>query len=454
MARKKFEVNKIKIENSEFIDLKNELISSRFNVSNLTNDKNQPRQNWALYKTDEIDETIDEHGVLQSLLVRELDNPVLDEETGIYSNHIIVDGETRWRGAKKKESKIIEGILNLSAYQAEIGIIYRQLDTDRPLSGTVEISNLLPINENPEDDTVLIQNPINEIDINEDIKRSQSSEEPDNSYIGQAINDLKNINGITNNLNIYQRLLQILREECDEPLLESLSDEIETQVEKDKEKALNEIKELQRDTGIVSVPVLVIPRKSKVDPLVYQLILNIHRNKVNPLEEAKAVMRLVEQYDTMTLPEGVTPRAKAAKTMKKSETYVNRALALVDYPPELKKFSDEKGVNDLEALSAINGVIKLNSDAANELMAKYQKGEPVSELRKAAREAKRQFKAPRKNASSKSAITDKVLDVTLKKTLYGQKIVFSANNHNISLSFSPEAIEKLNTITDQLGEEA
>jgi ParB family chromosome partitioning protein len=79
--------------------------------------------------------------------------------------------------------------------------------------------------------------------------------------------------------------------------------------------------------GLRSVPAIIRPIKQNIEKLVLALIENIQREDLNPVEEAKAYQRLIEEF-------GLT-QENIAKQVGKARSTVANVLRLLDLPAEM-----------------------------------------------------------------------------------------------------------------------
>lgn len=77
--------------------------------------------------------------------------------------------------------------------------------------------------------------------------------------------------------------------------------------------------------GLKSVPIL-LKNADDANALIMQLVENLHRKDLNPLEEARGVQRLIDDHNFT--------REEAADTLKKSRTHVFETLRLLTLCPE------------------------------------------------------------------------------------------------------------------------
>jgi ParB family chromosome partitioning protein len=127
------------------------------------------------------------------------------------------------------------------------------------------------------------------------------------------------------------------------------------------------------EAGLVTVPCILLDRELTADEVLEdQLIENLHRADLAPLEEAKAFKRLLES-------KGCT-QAALAEELHVSKQKIGRALALLELPAELQA---DVGAGRLAASSAAELARvrdpQVQRELASRAMADRQSGQAIAE---------------------------------------------------------------------------
>jgi len=99
----------------EPIDLKNNVDAfsvEELYLSKITPDKNQPRKNFHEIALEELASSIKQHGVIQPIIVRQLDA----------ESYQIIAGERRWRASRIAGLKVIPAIVKTNEAQENVAI--------------------------------------------------------------------------------------------------------------------------------------------------------------------------------------------------------------------------------------------------------------------------------------------------------------------------------------------
>ena len=136
--------------------------------------------------------------------------------------------------------------------------------------------------------------------------------------------------------------------------------------------------------GLTSIQALV-KQMADLEKLEVALIENIQRTELNPIEEAFAYERLIEEFDLT--------QQEVSEKVGKSRPVISNTIRLLELPEEAKKALIEKKINtgqarallglknaseQLDALSSMLG----KKISVRELERKVQKTKPVESLRK------------------------------------------------------------------------
>ena len=88
--------------------------------------------------------------------------------------------------------------------------------------------------------------------------------------------------------------------------------------------------------GLHNVPV-VITEADDLKSLEFAIVENVQRNDLNPLEEAQGYKRLIDEFSY--------DQEKVSKFIGKSRSYITNTLRLLNLPPEVLQFIEEKKIS-------------------------------------------------------------------------------------------------------------
>merc|ERR1711991_1017183 len=88
--------------------------------------------------------------------------------------------------------------------------------------------------------------------------------------------------------------------------------------------------------GLHNVPV-VITEADDLKSLEFAIVENVQRHDLNPLEEAQGYKRLIDEFSY--------DQEKVSKFIGKSRSYITNSLRLLNLPPEVLKFVEEKKIS-------------------------------------------------------------------------------------------------------------
>ena len=91
-----------------------------------------------------------------------------------------------------------------------------------------------------------------------------------------------------------------------------------------------------RKAGLHEIPV-VITEADDLKSLEFAIVENVQRHDLNPLEEAQGYKRLIEEFSY--------DQEKVSKFIGKSRSYIANSLRLLNLPPEILKFIEEKKIS-------------------------------------------------------------------------------------------------------------
>ena len=136
-----------------------------------------------------------------------------------------------------------------------------------------------------------------------------------------------------------------------------------------------------QQAGLHELPVVVrdIPDQSAI---AIALIENIQREDLNPLEEAQALKRLIDEFDIT--------HQEAADAVGRSRAAVSNLLRLLELSPEARKLLEARKIDMGHARALLTLPVALQNQLAREAA---QNGWSVRELEAEARKAQEQPKA-------------------------------------------------------------
>ena len=91
-----------------------------------------------------------------------------------------------------------------------------------------------------------------------------------------------------------------------------------------------------RKAGLHDIPV-VVTEADDLKSLEFAIIENVQRHDLNPLEEAQGYKRLIDEFSY--------DQEKVSKFIGKSRSYITNTLRLLNLPPEVLQFIEEKKIS-------------------------------------------------------------------------------------------------------------
>ena len=91
-----------------------------------------------------------------------------------------------------------------------------------------------------------------------------------------------------------------------------------------------------RKAGLHEIPV-VITEADDLKSLEFAIVENVQRHDLNPLEEAQGYKRLIDEFSY--------DQEKVSKFIGKSRSYITNSLRLLNLPPEVLKYVEEKKIS-------------------------------------------------------------------------------------------------------------
>ncbi len=193
--------------------------------------------------------------------------------------------------------------------------------------------------------------------------------------------------------------------------------------------------------GIEKVPAYVIKVDSKEEMLELAIIENVQREKLNPIEQATAYQRLIDECSLT--------QEDVAKKIGKERTTITNILRLLKLPEKIQESvkKEEISMGHARALLSID-----DADVQHEVWKKTIK-ESLS-VRKAEQLAKQQNNHPKKekHAKPKRSVFLQKVEQELREIL-GTKVVVHSRKEGGSIEvefYSPEDLNRLIEIFDKL----
>ena len=90
-----------------------------------------------------------------------------------------------------------------------------------------------------------------------------------------------------------------------------------------------------RKAGLHEIPV-VVTDVDDLKSLEFAIVENVQRHDLNPLEEAQGYKRLIDEFSY--------DQEKVSKFIGKSRSYITNSLRLLNLPPEILRFVEEKKI--------------------------------------------------------------------------------------------------------------
>ncbi len=91
-----------------------------------------------------------------------------------------------------------------------------------------------------------------------------------------------------------------------------------------------------RRAGLHDIPV-VVTDADDLKSLEFAIVENVQRHDLNPLEEAQGYKRLIDEFSY--------DQEKVSKFIGKSRSYITNSLRILNLPPEVLKFVEEKKIS-------------------------------------------------------------------------------------------------------------
>ncbi len=185
-----------------------------------------------------------------------------------------------------------------------------------------------------------------------------------------------------------------------------------------------------RKAGLHELPV-VVTEADDLKSLEFAIVENVQRHDLNPLEEAFGYKRLIDefQYD----------QEKVSKFIGKSRSYITNSLRLLNLPPDVLKFIEEK------KLSAGHAKILVGLENASFIANK------IIEKKLSVRQAENFVKIFKKKPGNIKKNKDpniKSLEQSISDKIGLSVIIKNSNKNKGTITFSYHDIDQLNKIID------
>ena len=185
-----------------------------------------------------------------------------------------------------------------------------------------------------------------------------------------------------------------------------------------------------RRAGLHDIPV-IITEADDLKSLEFAIVENVQRHDLNPLEEAQGYKRLIDEFSY--------DQEKVSKFIGKSRSYITNSLRLLNLPPEILEFIEEK------KLTAGHAKILVGLD--NALFVANKIIEKKLSVRQAENFVKIFRKKPNSQKLSKDVNIRQLEESVSGKTGLNVNIKNNKKNKGI-ISFSYQDLDQLNKIID------
>ena len=185
-----------------------------------------------------------------------------------------------------------------------------------------------------------------------------------------------------------------------------------------------------RRAGLHDIPV-IITEADDLKSLEFAIVENVQRHDLNPLEEAQGYKRLIDEF--------AYDQEKVSKFIGKSRSYITNSLRLLNLPPEILEFIEEK------KLTAGHAKILVGLD--NALFVANKIIEKKLSVRQAENFVKIFRKKPNSQKLSKDVNIRQLEESVSGKTGLNVNIKNNKKNKGI-ISFSYQDLDQLNKIID------
>ncbi len=195
------------------------------------------------------------------------------------------------------------------------------------------------------------------------------------------------------------------------------------------------------ELGLEKVPAYIIEVNGKEDMLELAIIENVQREKLNPIEQATAYQRLIEECKLT--------QEEVAKKIGKDRTTITNMLRLLKLPVHIQESvqGEEISMGHARALLAVD-----DAEAQNDIWKKTIKGKlSVRKTEKLVQNWAQQKEVSKRSKPRRSVFLQKV-EEELRDTL-GTKVVVHSRKEGGSIEvefYSPEDLNRLLEIFEKL----
>ena len=184
-----------------------------------------------------------------------------------------------------------------------------------------------------------------------------------------------------------------------------------------------------RNAGFHDIPV-VVTEADDLKSLEFAIVENVQRHDLNPLEEAQGYKRLIDDFSY--------DQEKVSKFIGKSRSYITNSIRLLNLPPEVLKFIEEKKISP--------GHAKILVGLDNALFVANK----IIEKKLSVRQAENFVKIFKKKASVSKSIDPNIknLEENISNKI-GLSVSIKNNKKNKgTISFAYHDLDQLNKIID------
>lgn len=185
-----------------------------------------------------------------------------------------------------------------------------------------------------------------------------------------------------------------------------------------------------RKAGLHEIPV-VITDADDLKSLEFAIVENVQRHDLNPLEEAQGYKRLIDEFSY--------DQDKVSRFIGKSRSYITNSLRLLNLPPQVLKFIEEKKITSGHAKILVG--MENAAYIANKII----------EKKLSVRQAENFVKIFKKKPFFKTTIKDpniKNLERSIEEKTGLNALIKNNRKNKGSITFSYHDIDQLNKIID------
>tara|TARA_B100000963_G_scaffold361573_1_gene397815 strand:- start:4790 stop:5638 length:849 start_codon:yes stop_codon:yes gene_type:complete len=186
-----------------------------------------------------------------------------------------------------------------------------------------------------------------------------------------------------------------------------------------------------KKAGLHEIPV-VVTEADDLKSLEFAIVENVQRHDLNPLEEAQGYKRLIDEF--------AYDQEKVSRFIGKSRSYITNSLRLLNLPPEVLKFVEDKKITAGHAKILVgleNAVFIANKIIEKKLS--VRQSESFVKIFKLKNKRISKFPLDPNIKNLEQSIIDKIgINVSIK----------NKKNNKGTISFSYHDLEQLNKIVD------